>query len=57
MRNKKLKRLMEVYAEGYKDAIDYLVEMREDCDELEDRQTLDVAIELLQGEYEMFPVL
>jgi len=57
MRNRKLKRLMEAYAEGYKGGIDYLREMQKDCDEQDDWQTLQISIELLEGEYEMLPIV
>jgi hypothetical protein len=30
--------------------------MQEECSEIQDRQTLQISIELLQGEYEMFPI-
>ena len=48
---------MEAYAEGYKAAIDYLTALQSDCETQEDADTLEISIELLQGEYEMLPIV
>jgi hypothetical protein len=47
---------MLIYSQGFRDAINYLIHMQEECSEIQDRQTLQISIELLQGEYEMFPI-
>lgn len=41
------------WAEGFQASIDYLLQVQQSCDESADIDTLQVAIELLQGEFEV----
>ena len=50
------KRMMD-FAEGYLAAISYLQELQRDCESVEDWDTLNVSIEMLEGEYEMLPIV
>jgi hypothetical protein len=56
MQTGKTEKQMLIYSQGFRDAINYLIQMQEECSEIQDRQTLQISIELLQGEYEMFPI-
>lgn len=56
MQINKTEKEMLNYSKGFRDAIRYLIEMQKECSETQDIQTLQVSIELLQGEYEMFPI-
>ena len=56
MQINKTEKQMMFYSQGFRDAISYLISMQKECLETEDVQTLQVSIELLQGEYEMFPI-
>lgn len=56
MKITKTEKQMLFYSQGFRDAITYLVNIQRDCEETEDIQTLQVSIELLQGEYEMLPI-
>jgi len=48
---------MSDFAKGFSEAIVYLQGLQVDCDRREDWLTLQVSIELLQGEYELLPVV
>lgn len=48
---------MKDFADGFLQAILYLQELQSDCDEQKDWDTLQVSIEMLQGEYEMMPIV
>jgi len=60
MKNRKDKKVdlrMQDFAKGFYEAIVYLKGLQADCELQDDWDTLQVSIEMLQGEFEMLPVV
>jgi hypothetical protein len=60
MKNRKDKKVdlrMQDFAKGFYEAIVYLKGLQADCELRDDWDTLQVSIEMLQGEFEMLPVV